>query len=129
MQSLNFMKIYESHLSLNYITPHYLMNRLWISCILSNIYNSTLQIVHVTLDNYEPDTNNEDIERGEAHHNWVDEVVRCEGRGGAGVGGEISPSYMIIRPRPEKREPSLLTRSTSFLAKMESLHAKMWKFS
>ncbi|CAB4268697.1 unnamed protein product [Prunus armeniaca] len=40
------------------------------------------QIVHVTLDNYEPDTHIEDDERGEPHHNWVDEVVRSEGRVG-----------------------------------------------
>ncbi|CAB4297914.1 unnamed protein product [Prunus armeniaca] len=39
-------------------------------------------IVHVTLDNYEPDTHIEDDERGEPHHNWVDEVVRSEGRVG-----------------------------------------------
>lgn len=41
-----------------------------------------MQIVHVTLDNYEPDTHIEDDERGEPHHNWVDEVVRSEGRVG-----------------------------------------------
>lgn len=82
----------------------------WYMAEFSHIFANFDEIVHVTLDNYEPDANNEDIERGEAHHNWVDEVVRCEGRGGAGVGGEISPSYMIIRPRPEKRDPSLLTR-------------------
>ncbi|CAB4304526.1 unnamed protein product [Prunus armeniaca] len=40
------------------------------------------EIVHVTLDNYEPDTHIEDDERGEPHHNWVDEVVRSEGRVG-----------------------------------------------
>lgn len=74
-------------------------------------YESKLQIVHVTLDNYERDTHNgEDDERGEPHHNWVDEVVRCEGRGGAGVGSEISPSCPVIRPQTEKKDPSLLTR-------------------
>lgn len=74
------------------------------------MYVTQLQIVNATLDNYEPDKHNEeDDERGEAHHNWVDEVVRCEGRGGA-VGSEISSSTAIIRPRPEKKDPSLLTR-------------------
>lgn len=64
--------------------------------------------MQVTLDNYERDTHNgEDDERGEPHHNWVDEVVRCEGRGGA---SEIVPSCLVIRPRTEKKDPSLLTR-------------------
>ena len=70
-----------------------------------------LQIVHVTLDNYEPDSQNEDDEeRGIPHHYWVDEVVRSECRIGADVGPEIL-SCTIIRPRPEKKDPSLLTRS------------------
>lgn len=69
-----------------------------------------LQIVSATLDNYEPDTHSEDDdERGESHHNWVDEVVRCEGRGAA-VGSDVGSSCTMIRPRPEKKDPSLLTR-------------------
>jgi hypothetical protein len=72
---------------------------------------SMLQIVHGALDNYEPDAHNEgDDERGEPHHNWVDEVVRCESRGGAVASCDTSPSCMITRPRPEKKDPSLLTR-------------------
>ncbi|KAM2789819.1 hypothetical protein COP1_010272 [Malus domestica] len=67
------------------------------------------EIVHVTLDNYEPDTHNEDDERGQPHHNWVDEVVRSESRVGV-VGDDASPSCKIIRPRPEKKDPALLTR-------------------
>lgn len=69
-----------------------------------------MQIVHVTLDNYETDTHNEDGGREEPHHNWVDEVVRSEGRVGVVAGGDTSPSCKIIRPRPEKKDPSLLTR-------------------
>ena len=62
----------------------------------------------VTLDNYERDTDSgEDDEGGEPHHNWVDEVVRCEGRGGP---SEIGPSCLVIRPRTEKKDPALLTR-------------------
>lgn len=69
--------------------------------------------MHVTLDNYEPDTPREDDdERGEPHHNWVDEVVRCEGRTVAGVGSEIS-SCVTLRPRAEKKDPSLLNRFKS----------------
>ncbi|KAL5853875.1 hypothetical protein ACOSQ3_008993 [Xanthoceras sorbifolium] len=77
------------------------------TCVFANFD----EIVNATLDNYEPDTHSQDDddERGEPHHNWVDEVVRCEGRG-AVVGSDTSPNCMIIRPRPEKRDPSLLTR-------------------
>ncbi|KAK8545951.1 hypothetical protein V6N12_026759 [Hibiscus sabdariffa] len=71
---------------------------------------SEYQIVHATLDNYELETHVEDDnERGESHRNWVDEVVRCEGRG-ATVTCDASPCNMIIRPQPEKKDPSLLTR-------------------
>ncbi|KAA8545252.1 hypothetical protein F0562_020036 [Nyssa sinensis] len=83
----------------------------WFMTEFSHIFVDFDEIVHVILENYERDTHNEDDdERGEPHHNWVDEVIRCEGRGGAGVGNEISSSCMIIRQRPEKKDPSLLTR-------------------
>ena len=66
------------------------------------------QIVHATLVNYDPDRHNEnDEDGGEAHHNWVDEVIRCEGRGV----GEFSPSSINIRPRPDWKDPSQLVRS------------------
>lgn len=71
--------------------------------------------MHATLDNYEMETQNEkDEERSEAHHNWVDEIARCEGRGTPGVGVEFSPSHMIIRFRPEKKDPAFLTRLDLF---------------
>ncbi|CAI0459623.1 unnamed protein product [Linum tenue] len=67
-----------------------------------------LQIVHCTLDNYEPDSRIEnDGERGESHHNWVNEVVRSER---SAIVGNDSSSTSIIRARPEKKDPSLLTR-------------------
>ncbi|KAK4424539.1 protein SEMI-ROLLED LEAF 2 [Sesamum alatum] len=76
-----------------------------------HIFADFEKIVHATLDNYEMALqNDEDAERREAHHNWVDEVARCEGRGTPGVGGEFSPSHMTVRVRPEKKDPSLLTR-------------------
>lgn len=80
----------------------------WFMAEFSYIFAEYDEIVHVTLDNYDPDTHTEsDDERGESHHNWVDEVVRCEGRGG---GTDMSPSCIMIRPRPEKKDPKLLTR-------------------
>lgn len=50
-----------------------------------------------------------DNERGESHHNWVDEVVRCEIKGGADVSNG-STSHMVVKPRPEKKDRSMLTR-------------------
>ncbi|KAL2490399.1 Uncharacterized protein Adt_26027 [Abeliophyllum distichum] len=83
----------------------------WFMAEFSHIFVDFDEIVHAALDNYERDTQTEeDDERGKAHHNWVDEVVRCEGRGTPGVGGEFSPSHMNVRPRPEKKDLSLLTR-------------------
>ncbi|GLT77771.1 hypothetical protein SLA2020_493290 [Shorea laevis] len=83
----------------------------WFMGQFSHIFDDFGEIVHGTLDNYEPDAHSEgDVERGEPHHNWVNEVVRCEGRGGAVASCDTSPSCMIMRPRPEKKDPSILTR-------------------
>ncbi|XP_050222959.1 protein SEMI-ROLLED LEAF 2 [Mercurialis annua] len=71
------------------------------------IFGAFDEIVQVTLDNYEPDIH--DDERGEPQHNWVDEVVRSEGRS-AFVSYDTSSNCRIIRSRPEKKDPSLLTR-------------------
>ncbi|XXG53982.1 hypothetical protein AAC387_Pa03g1977 [Persea americana] len=82
----------------------------WFMAKFSHIFTDFDEIVHVTLDNYGVDTNVElDDERGDAHHNWVDEVIRCEARDGATV-GDGSLSNMVIKPRPEKKDPSMLTR-------------------
>ncbi|KAG7968375.1 hypothetical protein I3843_08G150900 [Carya illinoinensis] len=84
---------------------------LWFMAQFSHMFVDFDEIVYGTLDNYEPDTHTEgDVGRGEAHHNWVDEVIRCEGRGGAGASCDTSPSWLTVRPRPEKKDPSLLTR-------------------
>ncbi|KHG02153.1 Protein EFR3 [Gossypium arboreum] len=81
----------------------------WFMAQYPYIFSALDEIVHATLDNYELDTHAEDDDdRGEPH-NWVDEVVRCEGRG-ATVACDASPSNMIITPQPEKKDPSLLTR-------------------
>ncbi|KAF5178819.1 Efr3-like protein [Thalictrum thalictroides] len=78
---------------------------IWFMAEFLYIFSGFDDIVHVTLDNYLQDAHVvDDAENGEAHHNWVDEVVRSECRGAG------SPSDIIIRPRPEKKDPSLLTR-------------------
>lgn len=101
------------HLFVVYLYRPITFHSIYVNNMLHQVYIFILQIVHVTLDNYEPDSQNEDDEeRGEPHRYWVDEVVRSEGRIGADVGPEIL-SCTIIRPRPEKKDPSLLTRSKS----------------
>ncbi|KAJ4969378.1 hypothetical protein NE237_016079 [Protea cynaroides] len=81
----------------------------WFMAEFSYVLDGFDDIVYATLDNYEPDINLvDDGESGELHHNWVDEVVRCEARGGAGVGSDLNLSY--IRPRREKKDCTLLTR-------------------
>ncbi|WCJ43055.1 Protein SEMI-ROLLED LEAF 2 [Euphorbia peplus] len=79
----------------------------WFMTEFSYTFAALDEIVQVTLDNYEADMH--DDERADMHHNWVDEVVRSEGRGSV-VCCEAGSSYAIIRPRPEKKDPSLLTR-------------------
>ncbi|KAL3651352.1 hypothetical protein CASFOL_004354 [Castilleja foliolosa] len=86
----------------------------WFMDKFSHIFADFEKIVHATLDNYETESQNEeDEEKREAHHNWVDEVARSDGRGALGVGGEFSPSHTIGRLRTERKDPSLLSRDES----------------
>lgn len=68
------------------------------------------------MDNYGAD---EDIEgsgeRRESDHHWVDEVVRCETRGGALICNDFNPINMTMRPHPEIKDSSMLTRYWCFL--------------
>ncbi|XP_047325648.1 protein SEMI-ROLLED LEAF 2 isoform X2 [Impatiens glandulifera] len=85
---------------------------MWFMVEFSYVFDDLDEIVSVTLDNYEPNTQSEnDDEKGEPHHNWVDEVVRCEARNGGVAGSELMiTSSIITRLRPEKKDASLLTR-------------------
>lgn len=83
----------------------------WYMAEFSHIFVDFDEIVHATLDNYEWSRQNEDADvRAQSHHNWVDEVVRCEGRGGSVIGNDNRSSCLVIQPRPEIKDPSLLTR-------------------
>ncbi|KAG5149384.1 hypothetical protein JHK82_016265 [Glycine max] len=85
--------------------------QVWFIAEFSHIFVDFDEIVHATLDNYEWSRQNEEADvRAEAHHNWVDEVIRCEGRGGSVIGNDNRSSCLIIQPRPEIKGPSLLTR-------------------
>ncbi|CAL5208665.1 unnamed protein product [Lathyrus oleraceus] len=82
----------------------------WFMTEFSHIFADFDEIVHATLDNYEWSRRSEDADRTEAHHNWVEEVVRSESRTGSFVGNDNRSSCLIIQPRPEVKDPSLLTR-------------------
>ncbi|KAL8166341.1 hypothetical protein V2J09_007840 [Rumex salicifolius] len=90
----------------------------WFMAEFSNIFEGLDEIVHVMLENYEPDMHYEDGETGDQRHHWVDEVVRCKGKGGMS-GCDGSPSRIIVRPCPEKKDPSSLTRE-------EDENPKVW---
>uniref|UniRef100_A0A7N0VMA9 ARM repeat superfamily protein n=1 Tax=Kalanchoe fedtschenkoi TaxID=63787 RepID=A0A7N0VMA9_KALFE len=81
---------------------------IWFMAENSHIFDDFDEIVYATLDNYEPGPLGENGCQ-EAHHNWVDEVARCEGRAGA-TSCDLTSSIVIIRPRPVKKDPNSLTR-------------------
>lgn len=81
---------------------------LWFMAEFSHIFADFDKIVKAVLDNYNLDTTDEEDAEVASHHNWVDEILRSEGRSGGG--SETNPSSLIIRPRPEKRDPSHLIR-------------------
>ncbi|XP_028791403.1 uncharacterized protein LOC114747268 [Neltuma alba] len=84
---------------------------IWFMAEFSHIFDDFDEIVHATLDNYGRARYGEgDDIRAEPRHNWVDEVVRCEGWGGAVIGNENRFSSLILQPRPEIKDPSHLNR-------------------
>ncbi|KAG2278586.1 hypothetical protein Bca52824_061141 [Brassica carinata] len=90
----------------------------WFMGEFSHIFAAFDEIVHAILDNYEANMivqTNED--REEQNCNWVNEVIRCEGRGTA-VSGCNSPSYMIVRPRTTRKDPTLLTKEETEMPKV-----------
>ncbi|XP_013660832.2 protein SEMI-ROLLED LEAF 2-like [Brassica napus] len=90
----------------------------WFMGEFSHIFAAFDEIVHAILDNYEANMivqTNED--REEQNCNWVNEVIRCEGRG-IGVSGCNSPSYMVVRPRTAGKDPTLLTKEEAEMPKV-----------
>ncbi|XP_008453385.2 protein SEMI-ROLLED LEAF 2 [Cucumis melo] len=81
----------------------------WFMTEYSHIFPDFDEMVRVSLENYDPARDGNSGDSSEPHHNWLNEVVRSEGRCGT-VGGDASGSCTIIRPRPEKKDPALLTR-------------------
>ncbi|CAN7080354.1 unnamed protein product [Brassica oleracea var. botrytis] len=80
----------------------------WFMGEFSHIFAAVDEIVHAILGNYEAGVtvqSNEDREE-QKNCNWVDEVIRCEGRG-AGV-----------RPRTARKDPALLTKEETEMPKV-----------
>ncbi|XP_054802794.1 protein SEMI-ROLLED LEAF 2 isoform X2 [Prosopis cineraria] len=84
---------------------------IWFMAEFSHIFDDFDEIVRATLDNYGRARHSEGADiRAEPHHNWVDEVVRCEGRGGAVISNENRPSCLFSLSQPEIKDPSHLNR-------------------
>ncbi|KAJ8771840.1 hypothetical protein K2173_027017 [Erythroxylum novogranatense] len=82
----------------------------WYMTEFSYIFAAFDEIVHAMLDNYEPELHVENNDgREEPQHNWVDEVVRCEGRTPV-VDTDANSSCILMRQQTKKIDPSQLTR-------------------
>ncbi|XP_072974756.1 protein SEMI-ROLLED LEAF 2 isoform X1 [Typha angustifolia] len=82
----------------------------WFMTEYSYIFSDFDEIVHSILENYRIDEPVDgDDARHVSHHNWVDEVVRCEARTGVIVGSDVSPSHTAMRLRPTTNNSSNLT--------------------
>ncbi|KAH9627082.1 hypothetical protein KSS87_023770 [Heliosperma pusillum] len=88
----------------------------WYMTEFSHIFNDIDEIVQVTLDNYEEDLRDEEslVQR----NLWVNEVVRCEGGAGAGI-GVSSACSTTVRPPPERKNVLSLTRE-------ETVNPRIW---
>ncbi|KAG9129777.1 hypothetical protein Leryth_015995 [Lithospermum erythrorhizon] len=75
----------------------------WFMGKVSHIFSDFDEVVYAILDNFEHDVQPGEDMRAEVQHNWVDGVIRREGH----AVGEFAP---VMRPRPEKKDPSMLTR-------------------
>ncbi|KAL5218451.1 hypothetical protein ABZP36_019135 [Zizania latifolia] len=76
----------------------------------SYIFADFDEIVQSVLENYRVEESvNGDEERHAPQHNWVDEIVRREGRAGLGGGNDVNCNNTTIRLR-SARDSSALTR-------------------
>ncbi|GJN08071.1 hypothetical protein PR202_ga25959 [Eleusine coracana subsp. coracana] len=76
----------------------------------SYIFADFDEIVQSVLENYRTEESIGDADdRHASQHNWVDEIVRSEGRPGFGGGNDVNISRTAIRLRPA-RDSSALTR-------------------
>ncbi|KAJ6791607.1 Uncharacterized protein M6B38_243205 [Iris pallida] len=101
----------EEHKAMRAASLECLSSMVWFMTEYSCIFADFDEIIHAILQNYGIDERFEaDAERRDAHHNWLDEVVRCEGRGVGNIANDVSSGAITIMPRPETRNSSMLTR-------------------
>lgn len=75
------------------------------------VFIDMMQIIYAILDNHGVDKQLKDADDGwEKHHNWVDEVSRCETRVGPILLNDVSRNSMIIQLLPQTKDFNMLTR-------------------
>lgn len=84
---------------------------IWFMTEFSYIFSDLDEIISSVLRHYRSEeASNGEEDRNTSHHNWVDEIVRCEGRAGGNVSSDISPRNATARLWPNTRDASTLTR-------------------
>ncbi|XP_020690415.1 uncharacterized protein LOC110105315 isoform X1 [Dendrobium catenatum] len=88
-----------------------LSSMVWFMSEYSYIFSDFDEIIYAILDNHGVDKQPKDADEGlDKHHNWVDEVIRCEARAGPILHDDGSLNNMIIQPLPEMKNSDVLTR-------------------
>lgn len=88
-----------------------LSSMVWFMSEYSYIFSDFDEIIYAILDNHGVDKQPKDADEGwEKHHNWVDEVIRCEARAGPIMHNDVGPNNMIICSLPQKKDSNMLTR-------------------
>ncbi|KAJ4817138.1 ARM repeat superfamily protein [Rhynchospora pubera] len=101
----------ENHTHIRASSLQCLSAMIWFMTEYSYMFSEFDEIVSSILKNYRSDDPlNEEEDGSAAHHNWVDEIVRCEGRAGGTVSSDISPRNPTMRIRPNTGDTSTLTR-------------------
>jgi hypothetical protein len=78
---------------------------IWFMTEYSYMFSDFDEIISSVLKHYRSDEAlNGEEDRSTSHHNWVDEIVRCEGRAGGTVSSDISPRNTIVRLWPNTRD-------------------------
>lgn len=84
---------------------------IWFMMEYSYIFADFDEVIHAILRNYRFEEHIEESNQSrEPHHNWVDEVVRCEARAFSNIGSDVNASTTPILPQPEIKDSSNLTR-------------------
>ncbi|XP_078160554.1 protein SEMI-ROLLED LEAF 2 [Carex rostrata] len=78
---------------------------IWFMTKYSYMFSDFDEIINSVLKHYRSDEAlNDEEDRSTPHHNWVNEIVRCEGRAGGTVSSDISPRHTVVTLRPNTRD-------------------------